>query len=152
MICCENHTSRRIGENRRRRTLGPTVGSNRQQEAAGGGCRNAHSQNYNHFRAKRAYIQHNIRSATTKTSKHALPSYLLYIHVCATQCACGRVILLHKNHVLCCFNAKRITILRTRVSAVSDCSEGGMTTPWSGASLASLKGSSIAIGVKVLSR
>jgi hypothetical protein len=36
MICYENHTSRRIGENRRRRTVGPTVGSSRQQDAAVG--------------------------------------------------------------------------------------------------------------------
>jgi hypothetical protein len=36
MICYENHTSRRIGDNRRRRTVGPTVGSSRQQEAAVG--------------------------------------------------------------------------------------------------------------------
>jgi hypothetical protein len=31
MICHENHSSRRIGENRRRRTVGPTVGSSRRQ-------------------------------------------------------------------------------------------------------------------------
>jgi hypothetical protein len=36
MICYEIHTSRRIGDNRRRRTVGPTVGNNRQQGAAVG--------------------------------------------------------------------------------------------------------------------
>jgi hypothetical protein len=36
MICYENHTSRRIGDKWRRRTVGPTVGNNRQQEAAVG--------------------------------------------------------------------------------------------------------------------
>jgi hypothetical protein len=43
-------------------------------------------------------------SATTQTSQHTFTTdYLLYIHVCAALWACGRVILLHKHHVLLFF-------------------------------------------------
>jgi hypothetical protein len=61
IICTENHTRRRIRKNRRRRTVGPTVGSSSRR-------RNTHSQNYNDSRlSKRDWTQHNKKSASTKS-------------------------------------------------------------------------------------